>query len=86
MRTKLPDQIKSLVLQQWLQGTSRDAIATNNGLSAGAVTSIVSEWRQTLGSATAFELRELARNLKRVTLRPAQCTVGVRAALAMVKL
>jgi hypothetical protein len=86
MRTKLPDQIKSLVIQQWLQGISRDAIVTNNGLSSVAVTSIVSESRQALGSTTAVELRESATNLKRVALSPAQCAVGVRVAMAMVKL
>ena len=34
MTIKLPDSIKSLVIQQWLQGLFRDTIATNNGLSA----------------------------------------------------
>ncbi|MFL6328637.1 MAG: hypothetical protein ACJ71I_14315 [Nitrososphaeraceae archaeon] len=40
MQGKSPDHIKSLVIQQWLQGVQRDLIAANNGLSAGGVTNI----------------------------------------------
>lgn len=38
---KLPDVMKSLVIQQWLAGVPPDEIAYNNSLSAGAVTNIV---------------------------------------------
>ena len=49
MPAKLPDNFKSLVIQGWLNGTQRDKIAGDNGLSAGAVTNIVDEWRLALG-------------------------------------
>jgi hypothetical protein len=45
MKPQIPNETKSLVIQRWLQGVSRDTIAANNGLSAGAVTNIVNEWR-----------------------------------------
>ena len=48
MPAKLPDNFKSLVIQEWLNGTQRDKIAGDNGLSAGAVTNIVDEWRLAL--------------------------------------
>jgi len=86
MTNKLPDSIKSPVIQQWLQGLSRDTIAANNGLSAGAVTKIVNEWRQALGSTVAAELRELATTLKKVGINAAQCAAGFRVAMAMIKL
>lgn len=38
MTNKLPTFTKSLVINQWLEGVPRDTIATNNGLSSGAVT------------------------------------------------
>ena len=41
MPAKLPDVMKSLVIQQWLAGVPPDEIAYNNSLSAGAVTNIV---------------------------------------------
>jgi hypothetical protein len=38
----------------------RNDIASENGISSGAVTNIVNEWRHNLGFALADELRELA--------------------------
>jgi hypothetical protein len=86
MTNKLQNPIKSLVIQQWLQGLSRDAIAANNGVSAGAVTNIVNDWRQALGSTIGNELRELAVILKKIGINPAQCAAGFRVAIAMTKL
>jgi Helix-turn-helix domain len=63
---KLPDAIKSIVLQQWLQGRPRNDIAAENGLSSGAVTNIVNEWRHNLGFAIPDELRELALTMRKV--------------------
>jgi prefoldin subunit 5 len=86
MPTKLPDQMKSLVIQQWLQGVARDTISANNGLSAGAVTNIVNEWRHALGHPIADELRDLAITLKKVGISPAQCAMGFRVSMLMSKL
>ena len=49
MPSRIPDSMKSLVIQQWLRGARRDTIAVDNGISAGAVTSIVNEWRGAIG-------------------------------------
>ena len=49
MPFKLPDNLRSLVIQQWIAGAQRDKIADDSGLSAGDVTNIVNEWRQALG-------------------------------------
>jgi hypothetical protein len=86
MPTKLPDHMKSLVIQQWLHGISRDIIAANNGISAGAVTNIVYEWRHALGFSAADELRDLAITLKKVGVSAAQCAVGFRVSMLMSKL
>jgi hypothetical protein len=80
MPSKLPDNIKSLAIQQWLKGEQRDTIAANNGLSAGAVTNTVSEWRQALGFSAADDLRDLAVTLKKIGITPAQCALGFRVA------
>jgi hypothetical protein len=74
---RLPDAIKSIVIQQWLTGRSRNDIAVENGLSSGAVTNIVNEWRLGLGLAAADELRELAVTLKKVGVNAAQCATGL---------
>jgi hypothetical protein len=47
------------VIQQWLAGIQRDKIAVDNGLSAGAVTNTVNEWRSALGFYAADALREM---------------------------
>ena len=86
MPYKLPDGIKSLVIQQWLQGRPRNEIAAQNGLSSGAVTNIVNEWRYTLGLAAADELRELAVTMKKVGITASQCALGSRIATSMLRI
>jgi hypothetical protein len=86
MPTKLPNTIKSLVIQQWLEGKPRDVIAAESSLSAGAVTNLVNEWKRALGLGAADELRDLALTLKKVGITPAQCAVGFRAAMIMSKI
>ena len=84
--SKLSDDFKSMVIQGWLAGEQRDKIAVNSGLSAGAVTNIVNEWRQALGFHLADALRDLAVVLKRVGITPAQCALGLRAAMMLNRL
>ena len=86
MPTKVPDAMKSLVIQQWLRGTARDKIAAENGLSSGAVTNIISEWKQALGVPVADDLRELAVTLNKVGISAAQCASGFRVAAIMLKM
>jgi predicted nucleic acid-binding Zn-ribbon protein len=86
MSSKLPDHTKSLVIQQWLQGIQRDLIAANNGVSAGAVTNVVNEWRRGLGSAIIDDLRELGVTFRKVGITPAQCALGFRIAMMIAKL
>jgi hypothetical protein len=86
MPTKLPDNIKSAVIEQWLQGKARDLIAGDTGSSAGAVTNIINEWRKGLGYPIADELRELATTLKKIGITATQCAVGFRLATIIIKL
>jgi hypothetical protein len=86
MPSKLPDNYKSLVIQEWLNGEQRDKIAVDNGLGAGSVTNIVNEWRTALGFPTADALRELAVTLRRVGITAAQCALGFRIASLMLKI
>lgn len=86
MPSKLPDTVKTLVIQQWLKGEQRDKIAGDNDLSAGAVTNIVNEWRQSLGLYLADQLRDFAVTLKKVGITPVQCATGFRIAMLMNRL
>ena len=83
MPSKLPDSIKTDVIQQWLTGHSRDKVAFDCGISAGAVSNIVNEWKTALGSRTAEALRELGNALNRSGISHTQCAVGFRVATMM---
>jgi cell division protein FtsB len=85
MPAKLPSAIKSLVIQQWLQGRPRNDIAAEIGLSSGAVTNMVKEWRNNLGFGLADELRELAVTMKKVGINAIHCALGFRIATIMLK-
>ena len=83
MPAKLPESLKSGVIQQWLKGVERDRIALGNGLSAGAVTNIVNEWRQAIDFPVADELRELAVTLKKIGITPGECAIGCRTSMML---
>jgi hypothetical protein len=74
--------VKTLGIQQWLQGRLRDDIAPENSVSSGAVTNLVNEWRYTLGFAAADDLRQLAITMRKVGITAAQCAFGFRIATA----
>ena len=86
MTEKISDEIKSLVIQKWLQGMSRDEIAASIGISTGAATNVIKEWKQDIGHANAEAFRELALALKRFGINAFQCAVGFRVSLAMMKI
>jgi len=86
MYRKLPDHRKSLVIRQWLAGVQRDKIAGDDGISAGAVTNVVNEWRRGLGEGVIDDLRELGVTLRNSGITPAQCALGHRTAMLISKL
>ncbi len=86
MPASIPENVKSSVIQQWLQGKTRDSIAIDTGLSTGAVTNIINEWRKGLGYPIADEVRELAVTFKKIGITATQCAVGFRLAAIMINL
>lgn len=86
MPAKLPSPLKSQVIQKWLEGQPRNDIAAENGLSSGAVTNIVNEWKRSLGFALADELRELALAIKKTGMTTSQCALGLRVASIIQKI
>jgi hypothetical protein len=75
--------IRSTAIKYWLNGESRDEIASKLNISAGAVTNIINEWRINLGSFIIDDLRELSLSLKNTGLSPTECAIGFRAAKMM---
>ena len=78
MPAAIPETIKSKVISQWLLGLSRDIIAQDNNISAGAISNIINDWSIALGKPEADAFRELAKVLNSAGLTPAQCAIGFR--------
>jgi transposase len=56
MPVKINNMTKSLVIQKWLAGHSRDEIALECGSSGGAVSGMVARWKQSMGVEYADQL------------------------------
>jgi len=86
MQPRVTQITKSLVIEDWLRGLSRDRIADKHGLSTGTVTNIIREWSAGLEEAVAAELREFALALRKLGLTAPRCAVGARVAQMMSKI
>lgn len=76
MTFTISNSTKSIVIQQYLQGKSRDDIARDCGLGAGTVSNIIAAWKANLDQYVVEDLRELGINLKKSAISPAQCARG----------
>jgi hypothetical protein len=57
-------QTRAQVIKEWLTGDTRDEIASNNGIGAGTVSNIITEWKKGLDSTDYDSIRELSVFLK----------------------
>jgi hypothetical protein len=78
MPQKLPDQVRQAIIEKWLLGHPRSGIVIQCQVSAGAVSSVVDEWRNSVGLDMANLLRDLAVTLRKLGMSPAQCTSSLR--------
>ena len=85
MPVHLSPDIRSGVIRYWLNGYSRDEIASKFNISKGAVTNIVNEWRNNIGSLIADDLRELSLSLKKAQISSLECATGLRIGKMMQK-
>lgn len=68
MGIKTPHAVKARVLKEWIQGISRDQIASNNEIGAGTVTSIIQQTKNNHPYYDIDLIRELALKLKKENL------------------
>lgn len=59
-------------------GYLRSEISSECGISTGAVSSIVDDWRRSTGLELATLIRDLGVTLRRLGISPAQCATGLR--------
>jgi hypothetical protein len=86
MNPTIPANLRSTVIELYLQGVSRNGIASRTGLSQGAVSNIINEWKAGLGQPIANDLRELVVSLRKLRITAPKCASGLRVATLLQKL
>jgi hypothetical protein len=69
---------KLAVIDDWLNGESRNQIAIKRILGSGTVYNIIQEWRLGIGIEKADKLRDLALKLNKTGLTVNECAIGLR--------
>ena len=69
---------KLSVIDDWLNGESRDNIAIKLSMGSGTVYNIVHEWTNEVGAQRATRLRVIAIKLKEIGLTVSDCAKGLR--------
>ena len=83
MPLRIPGDVRSAVIRDWLNGKPRDSIARDNSLSPGSVSNIINEWRNELTHPVADALRELGIMLRKSRITASECALGFRLASIM---
>jgi hypothetical protein len=78
MGINIPEHVKSVVMDAWIMGKTRDNIAAEFNISTGSVSNIIEQWQNRIGVFDANNLRELGLALKKAGLSPIQCVDGLR--------
>lgn len=86
MPARISESVKRNVILEYMKGTFRDENASKNGLSGGAVTNIISEWKTGLDQHEVEDMRDLAVSLKKLGITPPQCASGFRVSAMLQRL
>ncbi len=70
--------IKSQVIQGYLNGKTRDQIATDVGISGGKVSGIIKDWAAEMGKPNVESMRDFATILNKSGISPKQYAEGLR--------
>lgn len=78
MPFRITESLRWAVVEKWMLGLPRNTIAVECGLSNGAVSSIVDDWRRSVGLELAVLIRDIGVTLRKLGMSPAQCATGLR--------
>jgi hypothetical protein len=78
MPRRIPEPQRWGVIEKWMLGLPRNTISSECGLSNGAVSSIVDDWRRSTGLELAIIIRDIGVTLCKLGMSPAQCVRGLR--------
>lgn len=80
MGKRISDTLRSEVKQRWIKGESRNKIAAICGISQGAVSGIIDEWKRSVGVTLAEQQRDLFTAMNRQGISVVECAQGFRIA------
>ena len=83
MGTGISPYTKSQILRDWLAGKRRAEISLRYGISAGAVSNVVEEWRARSSRSEFDSLREFVLECRRSNISVAECALGMRIITAL---
>lgn len=86
MPARISESVKRNVIWEYMKGMGRDENASKNGLSGGAVTNIINEWKAGLDKHEVEEMRDLAVSLKKLGITAPQCASGFRVSTMLQRL
>ena len=70
--------IKALVIQDYLNGISRDQTAKQRGVSAGSVSNIIKNWKQEIQGSNVEKIRSFSKTVFNSGISVYQCARGYR--------
>ncbi|MGH9951649.1 MAG: hypothetical protein ACRD5J_08500 [Nitrososphaeraceae archaeon] len=83
MPPRIPESTKSDVVQKWLEPQSRNNVALACGISQGAASGIIDDWKRDIGVSRAEQIRDWAETFERHRISVTQCAQGYRIARLM---
>ncbi len=69
---------KNQIMRAWLSGNRRSEISAEYGISTGATSNVIEEWRSRLGRSEFDSLREFVIECRRSGITAAECALGMR--------
>jgi hypothetical protein len=86
MQPPISNTTKRAVIEEYLRGKTRDAIASNLGVATGTVSKIIKEFMMGLDYPNADELRELVLVLRKLGISASRYAQGARIASCLVEM
>ena len=77
--------LESQVIQDYLNGKTRNQIARDNNTSTGNVSNITNEWMRRIGRSDGEEIRDFVKLVRKAGLSVKQCADGYRTTQLMKK-
>ena len=76
--TRIGEQTRKQVIELWLRGTTRAEIQRITGISSGALSNIIADFKKRLDGYDVEALKDLSKTLSEENITPSQSAIGSR--------